>query len=137
MADRFPLVRQLTSYGLVGGVAALADYALMIGLREGVGLATVPSALAGYTLGSIVSYTLNRAFTFDSTRSHRSATLRFAIICILGFTLTGLGMELFANRLHIPYVLARVQTTALVFLFNFSCHRLWTFRDQRTGYIVP
>jgi putative flippase GtrA len=25
-----------------------------------------------------------------------------------------------------------MQTTAIVFLFDFSCHRLWTFRDPQS-----
>ncbi len=125
------IVRQLSSYAAVGGAAAIADYALMIFLREVLAVPVVICALGGYTLGSLVSYCLNRAFTFETNRSHRSASIRFALICAMGFTLTGLLMALFAETLHIPYVIARIQTTALVFLFNFLSHRLWTFRDPR------
>ncbi len=122
--------RQMLVFAMVGTVAALFDFSTMILLREVFAAPVVPSALCGFTLGSLISYTLNRIFTFSTRRSHAGAGLRYLCVVAVGFTLTGLLMALFANILHIPYILARVQSVLIVFLFHFTCHRIWSFAHK-------
>ena len=90
--------RQLLAYVFSGGVTAVAHYALLIGLVELGRVDPVPATLAGFVLGAVVSYTLNRWLTFDATHSHVQATWRFALIAAGGFVLTGVLMHLFVAR---------------------------------------
>jgi putative flippase GtrA len=126
---RHPILLQICSFAAVGGTAAVADYSLMILLREIFRLNPVPAAMSGYALGSLISYVLNRIFTFDSDRSHVDAGWRFITVNVIGFLATGFLMNIFANMLAIPYLIARIQTNLILFVFDFTCHRLWTFRN--------
>ena len=120
-------VPQILTFAAMGAIAGVADYTLMISLRELFGVDAVAAALAGYTLGSVVSYLLNRMNTFRSRRSHAAASWRFVVVNVIGFCLTAALMALLVNLLELNYVLARIVTTAAVFVLNFSSHRFWTF----------
>jgi putative flippase GtrA len=122
------LRRQITVFALVGVVATLLHYVVLVALVE---LAHRPPALAalgGYVVGGIVSYGLNRRHAFASDRPHEEATWRFALVASVGFCLTYLFMDAFVARLGAPYLPAQMATTGLVFFWSFLANRLWTFR---------
>jgi putative flippase GtrA len=121
------LPRQLSTYALVGVVATLAHYAVLIALVEVLLWRAVPAALCGYVIGGVVSYVLNRRHTFASDRPHRQATWRFALVALLGFCLTYGFMSLFVDRLGAPYLPAQMVTTVLVMFVSFGLNRVWTF----------
>ncbi len=84
--------------------------------------------LAGYVLGGIVSYALNRRYAFRSDRPHREATWRFALVAGVGFVLTGAAHGAVQRPLGLPYLPAQVLTTGVVLLWSFGANRFWTFR---------
>jgi putative flippase GtrA len=109
----------------------VAHYGVLVGLVE-TGLATpVPATLAGYVLGGVVSYLLNRTRTYASDRPHREATWRFAIVALVGFFITWIIMHAFTTWTSVPYLPAQILTTGVVLLWSFVAHRLWTFAAPR------
>lgn len=130
--SRFPRhSRQIIAYVFSGGVTAVAHYALLIGLVELAGVDPVAATLAGFTLGAVVSYTLNRWLTFDATHSHAEATWRFALIALGGFLLTGILMHLFVARADLPYLPMQIVTTLIVMVFSFLGHKFFSFADRK------
>ncbi|MDJ1159226.1 GtrA family protein [Chelatococcus sp. SYSU_G07232] len=121
------LVRQIVTFAGVGVLAAVGHYGTLIGLVELARVAPVPATLAGFVVGGVVSYGLNRRHTFASDRPHREATWRFALVAAVGFLLTGLFMHLFVDRWGAPYVPAQLVTTGLVLIWTFLANRIWTF----------
>ena len=124
------LPRQISTFFGVGLVSLVADYAVFMLLTVVLEVDPVPGALAGYIVGGIVNYLLNRAHTFATDRNHMQALWRFASVMAVGFSLTGLFMWIFADQLEIPYLVARVITTGIVFCWNFAAHKLWTFGEK-------
>ena len=61
------LISQFSAFAGVGLVAAVVHYGTLIGLVEGYRAGPVPATLAGYVLGGIVSYALNRRYAFRAT----------------------------------------------------------------------
>ncbi|ATQ70485.1 MULTISPECIES: GtrA family protein [Methylosinus] len=122
------LRRQITVFALVGVVATLLHYVVLIALVELAERPPVMAALCGYVVGGIVSYGLNRRHTFASDRPHEEATWRFALVAFVGFCLTYLFMDVFVARLGAPYLPAQMATTGVVFFWSFVANRLWTFR---------
>lgn len=121
------LAAQFLRYGAVGIAAAVAHYGTLIGLVE-TGLAgAVPAALAGFVAGGVVSYVLNRRYTFDSDRSHAGAVPRFAVIAFGAFLMTGLFMQVLTAWLGLHYLLAQLITTGIVLVWTFFANRFWTF----------
>jgi putative flippase GtrA len=107
--------------------AAVAHYGLLIALVEGGGFHPVPATLAGYAVGGLVSYALNRRHTYESSRPHREATWRFAVVAFIGFLLTWFLMHAFTVWLDGPYLPAQLLTTGVVMLWSFMAHKIWTF----------
>lgn len=124
------LARQFSAFFGVGLVAAVVHYGTLVGLVELAHAGPVPATLAGYVLGGIVSYALNRRFAFESDRPHREATWRFGVVAGVGFLLTGLLMAGLNGRLGLQYLLAQVLTTGMVMVWSFAANRWWTFRPS-------
>lgn len=122
--------RQLASYVLAGGLTAIAHYGVLIGLVELAHVDPVPATLAGFVVGAVVSYVLNRWLTFDATRSHGQASWRFALIAAGGFGLTGVLMHLFVTRAGLPYLPMQLVTTGIVMVFSFLGHKFFSFADR-------
>ena len=122
------LFRETMTFAGVGLIAAVGHYGTLIALVEGAGVAPVPATLAGYVVGGIISYLLNRTHTFASDRPHREAGWRFALVAAVGFGLTGLLMHAFVDRLGFPYLPAQVATTACVLMWSYAANKIWTFQ---------
>lgn len=122
--------RQLLAYVFAGGLTAVAHYGVLVGLVELARVDPVPATLAGFVVGAIVSYALNRWMTFEATRSHAQASWRFGLIAIGGFGLTWMLMHLFVTRLSLPYLPMQFVTTGFVMVFSFLGHKFFSFADR-------
>lgn len=125
------LLRQFPAFFGVGLIAAIVHYGTLVAGVEGLGLDPVPATLAGYVLGGIVSYLLNRRHTYASDRPHAEAGWRFAVVAAVGFVLTFGFMHLFVTRWGLPYLPMQVVTTGIVLVWSFLAHRFWTFGTGR------
>ena len=121
------LARQFAAFFGVGIAAAIVHYGLLIALVEGVAAEPVPATLVGYVAGGSSPYALNRRHTYESTRPHREATWRFALVAFVGFLLTWAFMHAFTEWLAAPYLPAQLVTTGIVMLWSFLAHKAWTF----------
>ncbi|AOG07960.1 GtrA family protein [Bosea sp. RAC05] len=122
--------RQLMAYVLAGGLTAVAHYGVLIGLVELAQVDPVRATLAGFVVGAVVSYVLNRWMTFEATRSHAQAGWRFGLIAVGGFGLTWMLMHLFVTRLGLPYLPMQFVTTGFVMVFSFLGHKFFSFADR-------
>ncbi|KPF63351.1 hypothetical protein IP69_19380 [Bosea sp. AAP35] len=128
---RYPRqTRQLLAYVLAGGITAVAHYGVLVALVELARVDPVPATLAGFVVGAVVSYTLNRWLTFDATHSHGQATWRFGLIAAGGFALTGVLMHWFVAEAGLPYLPMQLVTTGIVMVFSFLGHKFFSFADR-------
>ncbi len=127
-----PVLAQIFTFFGVGVAATIADWGTFFLLDHYLGVPNVYAALMSYCCGGIVSYTLNRSHTFDSERTHLEAGWRFASVMTVGFSLTGLFVWLFADRMNLPPMVARALATGIVFFWNYVAHKIWTFGEVRS-----
>ncbi|WP_230531578.1 GtrA family protein [Microvirga roseola] len=127
------ITRQFSTFFGVGVAATAVHYSVLIGLVEIGGAHPVAATLAGYVAGGFLSYMLNRRHTYDSSRPHREATWRFALVAFVGFLLTWLFMNAFTVWLGAPYLPAQVVTTGIVMFWSFTAHKMWTFAGARAS----
>jgi len=123
-----PLLRQFSNFSLVGAVGTLAHYTLLIGLVSGLAVAPLPASMAGALLGALVNYGLNYRYTFASTRAHREAFPRFAIVAVIGFACNACIMWAAVGIMH--YLLAQALATGVVLAAGFFANRAWTFWEK-------
>lgn len=124
---------QVFRYLVSGGVAFLVDAGLLALLTECFGqhLLLLWTAIA-FGAGLLTTYIFSIAWVFDN-RSMRSRTAEVAIfvgIGIVGLGLTELLMWLLTGKAEIHYLVAKVITTVIVFVWNFSAKKLILFRSK-------
>lgn len=124
------VARQFVAFFGVGVVAAIVHYGLLVGLVEIFFYDPVSATLAGYVAGGIVSYVLNRLYTYEAERGHLDAGWRFAVVAGIGFGMTWLLMAFFTRWLGWHYFLSQVLTTGIVLVWSFAAHKYWSFRDR-------
>lgn len=121
------LLRQFVKFTGVGFVSAIGHYGLLIALVQIAAAPAVPASAAGALLGAWINYSLNYHYTFRSTRQHRAAVLRFAVVAAVGLVLNTLFMWVGVERIGAHYLLSQVVTTGLVLVWSFAGNRYWTF----------
>jgi putative flippase GtrA len=115
--------RTLLRFATVGAITTALDVTLFTGLTT----AGVPAALANvcsYSCGIVVSYNLNRSWTF-SVDGSRLKALKFVVS-----TLTGLLISTFlvaVLSMTIPAIYAKFISVPVVFVWNYFAARLWVF----------
>jgi putative flippase GtrA len=121
---------QLIRYTFVGGLAFLVDFGTLYALTEFLGLHYLISAGIAFVLGLLTNYLISIKWVF-TTRNIRNRKLEFLIFTIIGFV--GLGLnELFlwnfTGILGFYYLLSKILTAILVYLWNFFARKVVLFR---------
>lgn len=112
---------QLFRYTFVGGFAFVVDFGLLFVLTEYAGFHYLVSAAVAFVAGLLVNYALSKLWVFSRTNySNRLVEfLLFALVGIIGLGLTEVFMWCFTTLLGLYYILSKVITTAIVYLWNF------------------
>lgn len=123
---------QALRYLLVGGVAFVVDYALLVLLTEVAALNYLASAVVAFVAGLAVNYRLCTTYVF-SGRSLSNRRLEFAIfagIGIVGLGLTEVILWCGEELLGIDYRIAKFVAVAVVLAWNFGVRRAVLFRGS-------
>lgn len=128
---------QAIRYLVVGGVAFVVDYGLLVLLTELAGLNYLVSAIVAFTAGLAVNYCLCTTFVF-SGRSLSDRRVEFAVfagIGVIGLGLTELILWCGEEVLGVDYRVAKFFAVAVVLAWNFGVRRAVLFRN--TGPAAP
>lgn len=123
---------QLMRYGISGFSATIVDFAILTILTEVFGehLLLVWTAIA-FVSGVAVTYLLSTHWVFNNRRISSKTTemVIFLIIAVIGLALTELFMWIFASKIDIHYLLAKLIACMIVFFWNFSAKKYILFRE--------
>ena len=122
---------QLFRYGIVGGLAFLVDYFVLIGLTKFAGIHYLVSAAISFVLGLAVNYLLSIRWVFQAGESLRSELTIYAITGITGLGLNELVLWFFTDLFHIHYAISKLFATAAIFFWNFFSRKaLLQYREK-------
>ena len=122
------VVAQIVRFLSAGGVAVACQWVLLIAFVELDLLRPVPASCVGFAAATSLSYLLRRRFVFRSRLAHRHCLPRYTLVATAALGLTAAVMALGTHVLILPYLAAQLLTSAIVTSWNFTAHRLWTFR---------
>ncbi|NQV41564.1 MAG: bifunctional glycosyltransferase family 2/GtrA family protein [Candidatus Marinimicrobia bacterium] len=132
-AFQAPLPIQFFLYSLIGGVAAIVNYIIFMGLFTN-GWAIHMAAPLAFVLAAAVNYFLVITFLFRHKARWKSALEVFFFLLVV---LVGGGLDLFITRslfhLDISPGSSKLIATALVFIFNFLGRRFLVFPEPSSG----
>ena len=133
------LVGEFLRYAIVGAVAFLADFGVLVFTQEyffkdfgrGVYIATV----LGFVVGLAVNYFLSLWFVFTQKKDRgkgRSfgAFLVFGIIGLFGLGWTELGMWIGVGILEWNYMIVKEPVTVAVLIWNYLGRKLLIFNSK-------
>lgn len=124
---------QAFRYLVSGGTAFLVDAGLLALLTELFGREQLLLWTAvAFCAGLLITYLFSILWVFDN-RSLKSRTAEVAIfvgIGVVGLGLTELFMWLLADKAGLHYLLSKIITTVLVFVWNFAAKKLILFRSK-------
>jgi len=122
------VVRDFLRFAAVGALATAVHYAVLIGLTEVFGVHPVIGTACGALTGGVVSYVLNREFTFTARPAFMRGLVKFIIVISIGAALNA-GIVAFFMWVGLWYLFAQFIATGIVLIWNFAVSRVVVFRE--------
>jgi putative flippase GtrA len=115
-------MHQFLKFGLVGLFNTLLGYAVIFSCMYLLNLSPVLSNVLGYLVGLVVSYVLNRQYTFENRSKSKLQILRFLIVFAVSYAinlvLLVVSMQTFGLQAGISQVIGGVGYVLTSFLLN-------------------
>lgn len=125
------LFGQFARFLLVGGLATVVHYALLVTLVQSDAFGPVPASGVGFVCSAVLNYWLSHRYTFKSTQGHAVAIPRFVVVATAGLLINQAVVSATIGWLELHYFMAQVIATACVMTWNFILSRVWTFGGNR------
>ncbi len=124
-----PIVFQLVRFGLVGATntaLTLATYGALVAL----GAPVASAGAAGWAVGAVNGYLLNRAWTFRGAARGGAVAARYLCVALVGSGLDALLATLAVGHEHLPRLAGEVVVLPPVTLLSFVLCRAWVFAGK-------
>lgn len=128
------LFSQLIKFGLVGGIAFLIDYGIMVFLTEVFKIPSLISAAISFTVSVIFNYIASVKWVFDVDKEKNSKTKElvvFILLSIVGLGINELIMWIMDKEFGIYYMISKIVATIVVMCYNFITRKL--FLEKKVG----
>lgn len=124
---------QLFRYTLVGGVAFVVDFGLLFVLTEYMDCHYLISATLSFLMGLLVNYLISTRWVFrESKISNRKLEfILFGLIGLIGLGLNNLFIYLLTDLMGVYYMVSKLVTAVLVYLWNFLGRRYFLFNIEK------
>lgn len=116
---------QFLHFNLVGIVNTLFGFSIILILMV-LGLTATSSNAIGYGLGALLSYYLNRKYTFKATHTTKQALKFFAVLAI-AYLLNYLTLQWLLSLIN-PYI-AQVGSAVVYTLSSFILAKIFVFKQ--------
>lgn len=124
-----PLLRQLVTFGSVGGLSTMITAVLFALLARNTDLPATVSMTAAFCAGLGISFIGHSRLTFrDVPQAQLGVTLpRFLVTAAISYTLNTLAAYLIVDTLHAHYAWALVVMIVPIPLIVFGISKFWVF----------
>lgn len=120
---------QLARFVSVGGLATLLHIALFVAAVELIKLSPVSASVVAFSGAFILSYILNRRWTFSSRGRHQVELPRFFLVALSGLLLNVLIIYVVVEVYSSPYLFGLALVVMLVPLLSYVLNKNWAFSD--------
>lgn len=120
------LMEQILAFGVVGILATLIDYFLMILLTEVFHVFYLLSSTLSFLVSLVFNYICSMKFVFQSRDdlSRRKEFFIFLVLSILGLLINQAVLWLMVELFHVWYAIAKIFATGIVMIWNFITRKL-------------
>lgn len=114
---------QILIFCIVGGIAFLIDYSVLILLTEICKFHYLISSMISFTLSLTFNYFASIKFIFKNNTNYKVNKKRefeiFVLLSLIGLGINQLLMWLFVAKANIYYMISKIFTTFVVMIWNF------------------
>ena len=121
------LIEQIMKFGIVGVIAFVIDFGVMVFLTEVFGIDPVISATVSFIISVIFNYAVSMRYVF-SHREGMSRTREFVIFVVLsaiGLGINDLLIWAGTDLASFDYRLVKIFATAVVMVWNFVTRKIF------------
>ena len=117
---------QFFRYLFVGGIAAVVNIGLLYVLTDFAHLHYIISNIISFIAGLVVNYILSKKFVFqEKTKISRTKEfIIYSVIGVLGLGIDTLLMWVFTDCIGIYYMISKIISTMVVFIWNFGARKV-------------
>ena len=121
------LIQQIAKFSVVGVVAFVIDYGLLIALTECVGINYLVSATVSFTVSVTFNYCASMRYVFAHKEglSHWKEFLIFVVLSFVGLGINDGLMWVGTDFLGIVYFVTKLFATAVVMVWNFVTRKMF------------
>lgn len=121
------LIAQFMKFGVVGTIAFIIDYGLMVLLTELFGVNYLISATISFTVSVIFNYIASMRYVFRHKEgmSVRREFVIFVVLSVVGLGINDLLMWLGTGLFGISYLITKIVATAIVMVYNFVTRKIF------------
>lgn len=121
------LFKQILKFVIVGGVAFIIDYFVIVICKELIDLNVLLSAFFGFVISVIYNYLASIKWVFDvSDKNSKTRNfIIFIIFSIIGLLFTELIMWVGTDIINISYLIVKIVATFIVMIFNFFTRKFF------------
>ena len=111
---------------IVGGLSVVVDAGLLYILHGRLGMWLPPATAISFLAGFVVNFGLNRQWSFSGAGSLRHQLVRYLALVAVNLLCT-VAMVQLLTWAGVPYLVAKVFTTACLSTINYFISRKWIF----------
>jgi len=122
--------KKFLSYSFFGGAGVLSDvglYALLISIGVNYQVANA----FGYFVGTLVSFFLNRQYTFKVEDNLYKRLVIFFLVAFLGYLSSVVLLYVFVVIFSIDVIFSKILTLFFVLLIQFTLNKKITFKEYK------
>ena len=122
---------EFSRYFIVGTIATLTDWGLFFILAVLLNIYYQFSLVAGLVSGAAVNYALNKLFTFrcKSRAIFRQLSV-YSVVFLVSLAFSSMFMFVFVDIITIFKMYARMLTTFIMLVINYTMHKYLTFNKR-------
>ena len=126
-------MKQFLRYIVVGVLNTLVGYSIIFACMYLVGMSPETSNVAGYAVGLVVSYVLNRNFTFKSKQSRRTEIIRFLAVFAVAYSLNFAALLLLIYHLGLHKGMSQIAASVVYVGSSYLLNKYYVFRQSNAG----
>ncbi|MBM6999009.1 GtrA family protein [bacterium] len=121
------LLGQIAGFGVVGVIAFVIDYGLMILLTEAFHVPYLLSTTISFVVSLIFNYLMSMRFVFSHKdgMSRRREFVIFVVLSVIGLAINDLLMWLGTDIVGVVYYVTKIFATAVVMVWNFVTRKIF------------
>ena len=127
------LIAQFAKFGVVGVIAFVIDYGLLVLLTEVFGVNYLISATISFIVSVIFNYvaSMRYVFTHKEDMSRRREFIIFVVLSVIGLIINDAMMWAGVDLLGVSYLLVKIVATVVVAIWNFITRKIFLDAGDR------